>query len=171
MGGLICGAEGVFLPEDKIKMEDVEKAVKDVCKRFGVVDDECGGGNGATARSHSAAAAAAKRLPDLSKDVGLSSDDEGSGDGGAAEQLDGDDGDSEFGCAVGERLWRKTSIYIRNERASNHLFTSEFLKALFESRSENLFDVRTSKLGHLQQGGAPSITDRFRYANVNFCLS
>ena len=48
---------------------------------------------------------------------------------------------------------------IRNENA-NHVYNTPFMCALFEEEGKDLFDVRQSILGHLQQGGRPSPFDR-----------
>jgi 6-phosphofructokinase 1 len=50
-------------------------------------------------------------------------------------------------------------LMIRNEFA-NHLYTAPFLAALFEEESKELFNVRISILGHMQQGGNPTPFDR-----------
>lgn len=54
---------------------------------------------------------------------------------------------------------RGVFVAIRNERA-NPLYTTDFLASLFEQESGGLFDVRTNVLGHVQQGGNPSPSDR-----------
>jgi 6-phosphofructokinase 1 len=59
------------------------------------------------------------------------------------------------GFTHGKRL----GLMIRNEDA-NPLYTTQFLAALFEEEGGDLFDVRISVLGHLQQGGDPSPFDR-----------
>jgi 6-phosphofructokinase 1 len=59
------------------------------------------------------------------------------------------------GFTHGKRL----GLMVRNERA-NPLYTTQFLAALFEEEGGDLFDVRISVLGHLQQGGDPSPYDR-----------
>src|SRR5690606_36937957 len=59
------------------------------------------------------------------------------------------------GFTHGKRL----GLMIRNENA-NHLYTTQFLEALFEEEGGDLFDVRISVLGHLQQGGDPKPFDR-----------
>jgi 6-phosphofructokinase 1 len=55
----------------------------------------------------------------------------------------------------------RLSLMIRNEYA-NPLYTTGFMQALFEEEGGELFDVRNSVLGHLQQGGAPSPFDRIQ---------
>lgn len=55
----------------------------------------------------------------------------------------------------GRRLW----MVVRNETAGDR-YDREFMARVFEHESENLFDVRHSALGHLQQGGDPSPYDR-----------
>ncbi|MEP7355859.1 MAG: 6-phosphofructokinase, partial [Anaerolineales bacterium] len=59
------------------------------------------------------------------------------------------------GFTQGKRL----SLLIRNEHA-NPLYTTAFMGALFEQESHDLFEVRQTILGHLQQGGDPSPFDR-----------
>jgi len=54
---------------------------------------------------------------------------------------------------------KRTGLIIRNENA-HPLYKSDFLSALFEEEGGDLFDVRTSVLGHLQEGGDPSPYDR-----------
>jgi len=56
---------------------------------------------------------------------------------------------------------KRLSLIIRNENA-NPLYTPAFMAALFEEEGQNLFDVRTAILGHLQQGGNPSPFDRIQ---------
>ena len=67
-----------------------------------------------------------------------------------------------FGFRSGKRL----GLMIRNEYA-NEVYSTAFMCALFEEEGGDLFDVRQSILGHLQQGGNPSPFDRIqatRYA-------
>ncbi|RME61670.1 MAG: 6-phosphofructokinase [Caldilineae bacterium] len=59
------------------------------------------------------------------------------------------------GFSQGKRL----GLMIRNENA-NPLYNTPFLRSLFEEEGGNLFDVRSSVLGHLQQGGNPTPYDR-----------
>jgi 6-phosphofructokinase 1 len=59
------------------------------------------------------------------------------------------------GFTYGKRL----GLMVRNENA-NPLYTTQFLAALFEEEGGDLFDVRISVLGHLQQGGDPHPFDR-----------
>jgi 6-phosphofructokinase 1 len=66
------------------------------------------------------------------------------------------------------RTGTRVSLIIRNEFA-NPIYTTSFMRDLFEEESEGLFDVRQSILGHLQQGGDPSPFDRTqatRYAVI-----
>jgi 6-phosphofructokinase 1 len=56
---------------------------------------------------------------------------------------------------------KRLSVVIRNENA-NHLYTTSFMSALFDEESQNLFDVRSAILGHMQQGGNPSPFDRIQ---------
>ena len=50
---------------------------------------------------------------------------------------------------------------IRSEHA-DAVYTTDFIKALFEREGEGLFDVRGAILGHVQQGGNPSPFDRIQ---------
>ena len=61
------------------------------------------------------------------------------------------------GFEQGKRL----GLMIRNEHA-NLLYTTNFMCALFEEEGGNLFDVRQSILGHMQQGGDPTPFDRIQ---------
>lgn len=54
---------------------------------------------------------------------------------------------------------KRLGLMIRNEDA-NPLYNTSFLAALFEEEGGSLFDVRTSILGHMQQGGDPTPYDR-----------
>lgn len=53
------------------------------------------------------------------------------------------------------------AVVIKNECAGGDVFTLDVLVNLFESESKGHFDVRKSVLGHLQQGGLPTVVDRF----------
>lgn len=61
------------------------------------------------------------------------------------------------GFSSGKRL----GLIIRNEHA-NDVYTTAFMVSLFEEEGRELFDVRQSILGHLQQGGNPSPFDRIQ---------
>jgi 6-phosphofructokinase 1 len=65
------------------------------------------------------------------------------------------------GFSHGKRL----GLMIRNECA-NELYTAPFLAALFEEEAKDLFDVRVSVLGHMQQGGDPTPLDRIMAARM-----
>lgn len=56
---------------------------------------------------------------------------------------------------------KRISLVIRNE-AANPLYTASFMSALFDEEGHDLFDVRSSILGHMQQGGNPSPFDRIQ---------
>jgi 6-phosphofructokinase 1 len=56
---------------------------------------------------------------------------------------------------VGQRLF----LAVMNEKASP-MYTSDFLRRLFNQESQGLFDAREVVLGQTQQGGAPSPFDR-----------
>ncbi|CAI9403986.1 6-phosphofructokinase [Aestuariimicrobium sp. T2.26MG-19.2B] len=57
--------------------------------------------------------------------------------------------------ATGRRLF----LAVRSEGANDH-YTTDFLARLFDEGGGDLFDVRQSILGHLQQGGNPTPFDR-----------
>ncbi|MBN1148597.1 MAG: 6-phosphofructokinase [Anaerolineales bacterium] len=63
----------------------------------------------------------------------------------------------QYGFSHGKRL----GLMLRNEYA-NPVYNTAFMCALFEEEGKELFDVRQSILGHLQQGGAPSPFDRIQ---------
>jgi 6-phosphofructokinase 1 len=54
---------------------------------------------------------------------------------------------------------KRLGLVIRNEMA-NEVYTTNFMRTLFEEEGGSLFDVRQAILGHLQQGGTPSPFDR-----------
>lgn len=54
---------------------------------------------------------------------------------------------------------KRMVIYLRNEQSSHH-YTTDFIRRLLEEEGKGQFEVRTSILGHLQRGGAPSAFDR-----------
>ena len=54
---------------------------------------------------------------------------------------------------------KRLGLIIRNEKA-NEVYTTSFMRTLFEEEGGDLFDVRQAILGHLQQGGSPSPFDR-----------
>lgn len=62
-----------------------------------------------------------------------------------------------YGFSHGKRL----GLMIRSEHA-NPVYDTAFMCKLFEEEGHNLFDVRQSILGHLQQGGNPSPFDRIQ---------
>jgi 6-phosphofructokinase 1 len=62
---------------------------------------------------------------------------------------------------AGFRKGKRVGLNIRNENA-NPVYTTQFMSALFEQESQDLFDVRQAILGHLQQGGDPSPFDRIQ---------
>ena len=62
-----------------------------------------------------------------------------------------------YGFSHGKRL----GLIIRSENA-NLVYNTAFMCALFEEEGHNLYDVRQSILGHLQQGGIPSPFDRIQ---------
>jgi 6-phosphofructokinase 1 len=66
-----------------------------------------------------------------------------------------------YGFHHGKRL----GLMIRNEYV-NPIYSTPFMCALFEEEGKDLFDVRQSILGHLQQGGKPSPFDRIQAARL-----
>ena len=56
---------------------------------------------------------------------------------------------------------KRLGLVIRSEHA-DEVYTTGFIKALFEREGEGLFDVRGAILGHVQQGGDPSPFDRIQ---------
>lgn len=60
---------------------------------------------------------------------------------------------------TGFRQGKRLGMMIRSEYA-NDVYTTSFMKALFEEEGRGLFDVRQAILGHLQQGGNPTPFDR-----------
>ncbi len=56
---------------------------------------------------------------------------------------------------------KRLGLLIRDEFA-NRVYTTPFMVSLFEEEGGELFDVRQSILGHLQQGGDPSPFDRIQ---------
>ncbi|MBI5670400.1 MAG: 6-phosphofructokinase [Chloroflexi bacterium] len=62
---------------------------------------------------------------------------------------------------TGFKQGKRLGLIIRNENA-NPIYTADFMAALFEEEGGQLFDVRKTILGHLQQGGDPSPFDRIQ---------
>jgi 6-phosphofructokinase 1 len=60
---------------------------------------------------------------------------------------------------AGFKHGKRLGLLIRNEQA-NSVYTTGFMCALFEEEGGDLFDVRQTILGHVQQGGDPSPFDR-----------
>ncbi|MCI1963195.1 MAG: 6-phosphofructokinase [Ancrocorticia sp.] len=54
---------------------------------------------------------------------------------------------------------RNLYLVVRNEDASEY-YTSELMTQVFQAEGEGLFDVRTNRIGHMQQGGNPTPFDR-----------
>jgi len=54
---------------------------------------------------------------------------------------------------------KRLGLIIRSEQAED-FYTTDFLARLFDKEGGDLFDVRTSVLGHVQQGGNPTPYDR-----------
>jgi 6-phosphofructokinase 1 len=60
---------------------------------------------------------------------------------------------------TGVKHGKRLGLMIRNEYA-HPVYTTDFMRALFEVEGGDLFDVRQAILGHQQQGGTPSPFDR-----------
>jgi 6-phosphofructokinase 1 len=56
---------------------------------------------------------------------------------------------------------KRLSLMIRNESASP-VYSTDFIRTLFEAESGGEYDVRYAVLGHLQQGGNPTPSDRIQ---------
>ncbi len=56
---------------------------------------------------------------------------------------------------------KRLGLVIRGEHA-DAIYTTGFIHALYEKEGDELFDVRSSVLGHVQQGGDPSPFDRIQ---------
>ncbi|MFV1958723.1 MAG: 6-phosphofructokinase, partial [Planctomycetota bacterium] len=56
---------------------------------------------------------------------------------------------------------KRLGLMIRNERA-NAIYDTDFMCKVFEEEGGDLFEVRKSILGHLQQGGDPTPFDRIQ---------
>jgi 6-phosphofructokinase 1 len=56
---------------------------------------------------------------------------------------------------------KRLGLVIRSEKA-DPVYSTDFIKALFEREGEGLFDVRGAILGHVQQGGDPTPFDRIQ---------
>ncbi len=67
-----------------------------------------------------------------------------------------------YGFEHGKRL----GLMIRSENA-NPVYDTKFMVALFEEEGQELFDVRQSILGHLQEGGTPSPFDRIQSTRLS----
>ncbi|NNF88202.1 MAG: 6-phosphofructokinase [Acidimicrobiia bacterium] len=78
-------------------------------------------------------------------------------EGVSLEDLETDISDLKAGFAAGKRL----GLVIRNEQA-DPVYTTSFIRSLFGREGGNLFDVRESILGYIQQGGDPSPFDRIQ---------
>jgi 6-phosphofructokinase 1 len=78
-------------------------------------------------------------------------------DGITLDELQRDVADLRAGFKGGKRL----GLMIRNEKADPY-YTTGFLVTLFEKEGGDLFDVRQTILGHIQQGGSPTPYDRIQ---------
>ncbi len=73
---------------------------------------------------------------------------------------------------TGFQQGKRLGVMIRSERA-HPIYTTQFISDLFEAEGGDLYEVRMSVLGHLQQGGDPSPFDRilatrFAFRCINF---
>ncbi len=78
-------------------------------------------------------------------------------EGISLQNLENDVNDLREGFAHGKRL----GLVIRSEHA-DPVYTTGFIKTLFEHEGGGQFDVREAILGHVQQGGDPSPFDRIQ---------
>jgi 6-phosphofructokinase 1 len=78
-------------------------------------------------------------------------------EGVSLQDLETDINDLKAGFRQGKRL----GLVIRNEHA-DPVYTTSFIRSLFGREGGNLFDVRESILGYIQQGGDPSPFDRIQ---------
>jgi 6-phosphofructokinase 1 len=62
---------------------------------------------------------------------------------------------------LGFKHGKRLGLMIRNE-AAHEVYSTNVLCAIFEAESNDLFEVRQSILGHIQQGGDPSPFDRIQ---------
>lgn len=60
---------------------------------------------------------------------------------------------------------KRLGLLIRGEHA-DEVYTTNFIRDLFERESEGLFDARAAILGHIQQGGDPSPFDRIQASRL-----
>jgi 6-phosphofructokinase 1 len=63
--------------------------------------------------------------------------------------------------AEGFRSGKRLGLVIRSENA-DPVYTTGFIRALFEKEGGDLFDAREAILGHIQEGGDPSPFDRIQ---------
>ena len=63
--------------------------------------------------------------------------------------------------ADGFRSGKRLGLVIRSEQA-DQVYTTDFIRALFEKEGGDLFDARAAILGHVQEGGDPSPFDRIQ---------
>ncbi|MFC2030115.1 6-phosphofructokinase [Chloroflexota bacterium] len=81
--------------------------------------------------------------------------------------LQADVADLVEGFEQGKRL----GLMIRSENA-DPLYSTHFMRSLFEKEGGDLFDVRQAILGHVQQGGNPSPFDRIQATRLaSECIS
>lgn len=61
----------------------------------------------------------------------------------------------------GFRAGKRLGLMIRNENA-DAVYTTDFMRRLFEKEGGELYDAREAVLGHIQEGGDPSPFDRIQ---------
>lgn len=62
---------------------------------------------------------------------------------------------------------RRLFLVIRNEEAGGQ-YNLEFMARVFEEEGKDVFDVRATQLGHMQQGGDPSPFDRLLATRLTY---
>lgn len=88
-------------------------------------------------------------------------------EGVTLEDLQADINELNTGFKQGKRL----GLLIRSEYA-NKIYSTAFMRDLFEAEGEGRFSVRQAILGHLQQGGDPSPFDRIQATRLaRKCIS
>lgn len=56
--------------------------------------------------------------------------------------------------------YEESSSVVLNNENSSKVFTTDVLAKIYKDQSAGLFEVRTANLGHIQQGGVPTASDR-----------
>jgi 6-phosphofructokinase 1 len=68
----------------------------------------------------------------------------------------------------GFRSGKRLGLVIRSEYA-DPVYTTDFIRSLFEKEGGDLFDAREAILGHIQEGGDPSPFDRIQATRLTAC--